>query len=90
MWKQLRLAGVVLVAVEIASLAVAQQGLTESGALSDLQESDLNAYKGVPFAATPVGDLRWRPPEHVAPVPTEIISSIIKPPMRTASIRPTS
>jgi len=36
------------------------------GARSDANP-DVMAFKGVPFAAPPIGDLRWRPPEPVEP-----------------------
>ena len=67
MRKQWRFVGVVVVAVQLAGFAGAQQVLTESGAISGVRESGLSVYKGVPFAAPPVGDLRWRPPAPVAP-----------------------
>jgi para-nitrobenzyl esterase len=62
MRKRWRFAGVVVAAVQVAGFAAAQQVLTESGAISGVRESGLSVYKGVPFAAPPVGDLRWRPP----------------------------
>src|SRR5271156_6791489 len=40
---------------------------TDSGAISGVREDGLSVYKGVPFAAPPVGDLRWRYPAPVAP-----------------------
>ena len=40
---------------------------TESGSLSGVHENGLNIYKGVPFAAAPLADLRWRAPAPVAP-----------------------
>ncbi len=40
---------------------------TESGAISGVREDGLRVYKGVPFAAPPVDDLRWRPPVPVTP-----------------------
>jgi para-nitrobenzyl esterase len=40
--------------------------VTAAGALLGIRESGLNVYKGVPFAAPPVGDLRWRPPVQAA------------------------
>src|SRR5271165_5089295 len=57
-----RLLSLLLVTVTQAGVAVAQSVLTESGAISGVREAGLNVYKGVPFAAPPLGDLRWRPP----------------------------
>src|SRR5271155_5372263 len=66
MGKRRWLAIVVLVAIQLASVAVAQRVVTESGALSGVSENGLSVYKGIPFAAPPVGDLRWRPSVHAA------------------------
>src|SRR5580658_9832104 len=53
--------------LQLASIAFAQQATTESGAVSGVREGDLSVYKGIPFAAPPLGDLRWQPPAPVAP-----------------------
>ena len=42
------------------------KALTESGAIFGVRESGISVYKGVPFAAPPTGDLRWRAPGPVA------------------------
>lgn len=41
--------------------------LLESGPISGVQEQDLWVFRGIPYAASPVGDLRWRPPQPVEP-----------------------
>jgi len=41
--------------------------MTRQGALVGTQAEGLNIYKGVPFAAPPLGDLRWRPPQASRP-----------------------
>ena len=35
--------------------------------MRDTQDSDLRQYHGIPYAALPVGDLRWAPPAPVVP-----------------------
>jgi para-nitrobenzyl esterase len=38
---------------------------TQDGAVRGARDGDVIAFKGVPFAAPPVGDLRWRAPQPV-------------------------
>lgn len=40
---------------------------TKCGELEGVFERDLYAFKGVPYAAPPVGDLRWLPPQPFKP-----------------------
>lgn len=36
---------------------------TQSGLVQGIIEGDLRAFRSIPYAAPPLGDLRWRPPE---------------------------
>jgi para-nitrobenzyl esterase len=52
-----------------AGIGIAQQpapAAVEGGSLQGTSEDGLTVYRGIPFAAPPVGDLRWRAPQPAA------------------------
>ena len=55
--------------IVLASFSVAeaqsslQQAKIDTGVVQGSVEQGITAFKGIPFAAPPVGDLRWRPPQ---------------------------
>ena len=49
------------------AVAQAPQVAIDSGALLGVQENGIAAFRGIPYATPPVGDLRWRAPQPVKP-----------------------
>ncbi|MGE0019750.1 MAG: carboxylesterase/lipase family protein [Draconibacterium sp.] len=47
---------------------------TELGIIQGTIEDSLRVFKGIPFAAPPVGDLRWKAPQPAAPWDTVLIA----------------
>jgi len=51
----------------IPALAEGEDVAVESGTISGTVEDGVISWKGIPFAAAPVGDLRWRAPQPAKP-----------------------
>jgi Carboxylesterase family len=43
--------------------SLTEAGKVEGGLVQDVAESGLAVYKRIPFAAPPIGDLRWNAPQ---------------------------
>ena len=48
-------------------LAVKVEGGRIRGEILDFDDAKVRTFRGIPFAAPPVGELRWRPPQPVKP-----------------------
>jgi len=63
----LRSIALVIVAVAHLCAAISQPATVDGGLISGVpgKDASITAFKGIPFAAPPVGDLRWRAPKPV-------------------------
>jgi hypothetical protein len=67
--RSVKLVGIAILAVGSLAAAISQPVKVEGGIVSGVPGEDpsITAFKGIPFAAPPVGNLRWRAPKHVVP-----------------------
>lgn len=61
--RSLVIAGVALAAASALLAQTPKPVRTQAGMVEGIAEDGLTVYKGIPFGAPPVGDLRWRAPE---------------------------
>ena len=64
-----------MIPVPIASAGDRPTALTESGAVIGLRNGAMNEFLGIPYAAPPVGTLRWKPPKRYGYFPGFILQA---------------
>ena len=62
----MRMAWMALAIAATCAMSVAAPVKVDQGTLEGTVEDGLSVYRGIPFAAPPVGDLRWRAPQPAA------------------------
>lgn len=63
---KLALFALILGAVALTTGSASTTAKVEQGTLQGTKEAGLTVFKDIPFAAPPVGELRWRPPQPAA------------------------
>ena len=63
LWSSAKPVLALLVALPMACLAQVPMAATASGPLQGLNANGIDVFRGIPFAAPPVGALRWRAPQ---------------------------
>jgi len=66
-WRIATLAAAILVTSRPASTAMIDTVHTDAGLVQGVRMDNVTVYKGIPFAAPPVGERRWREPQPVTP-----------------------
>ncbi len=79
----------VLMSVAISAPAIAQRPTTdptlvqtESGPVHGIAANGVISWKGIPYAAPPIGDLRWRMPQAMKPWQRELATDKFGPACR--------
>jgi para-nitrobenzyl esterase len=81
------LAHAILLCAVLAPLALVRSALAdtpprvevEGGAVAGVRAGELATFKGIPFAAPPVRELRWKPPQPVVPWQGELVADRFSP-----------
>lgn len=65
--KQSTLFGILFIFSIIITLAQTPIVKVEGGQISGIKNGDVHIFKGIPFAAPPIGELRWKAPQAILP-----------------------
>jgi para-nitrobenzyl esterase len=64
---KLKLTLTLMIAIAASAFGASDLVKIDSGRLKGVTAQGVISFKGIPYAAAPVGDLRWRPPQPVKP-----------------------